>query len=121
MAGSVTITYSSTRPAMKSVTWTWTSDASGDVSGTDTKTLSGEAVKWVTNPGAAAPTDDYDVVVNDEDSADVAVGVLADRDTANTEAAYPAANTYHAFDSKLSIVVSNAGNAKGGTLTMFYR
>jgi hypothetical protein len=131
MAGSVTITYSETRPGIKSVTWAWTSDASGDVSGTDTKALTGEAVRFVTNPGATAPTDNYDIVVNDADGADIAAGCLANRDTANTEQAVPivettvGANTYGtsaaAFDGPLSLVVSNAGNAKQGALTMYYR
>ena len=119
MAGSATITYSSTRAA-KSVSWTWTSDGSGDVSGTDTNAISGRAFRWVTNPGSTAPSDNYDIVVNDSDAADVSAGVLANRDTSNTEQAYPAANTYHIFDGKLSLVVSNAGAAKEGVLTMYY-
>ena len=74
MAGTVVITYSETRSPVRSVTWTWTSDASGDVNGTDTKSLSGRAIRFVTNPGATAPTDNYDIVVNDVDGADVAAG-----------------------------------------------
>ena len=131
MAGSVTISYSETRPGAKSVTWAWTSDASGDVSGTDTKALTGTAVRFVTNPSATAPTDDYDVVVNDVDGVDVAAGCLADRHTSTSEQAVPilettvGGNTYGtsaaAFDGVLSLVVSNAGNAKQGALTMYYR
>lgn len=121
MAGTVVITYSEARPGIRSVKWAWTSDASGDVSGTDTKAISGQALRWVTNPGSTAPTDNYDIVVNDIDGADVAGGVLANRDTANTEAAYPAADTYHCFDGPLSLVISAAGDSKVGTLTMYYR
>ena len=91
------------------------------MSGTDTRAISGQAVRWVSNPGATAPTADYDVTVLDADGVDVAVGVLADRHTSNSEAAFPAANTYHAFDGVLSLVVSTAGNAKSGALTMYYR
>lgn len=130
MAGTVTIAYSDSRPGVHSVIWTWTSDASGDVNGTDTKALSGRAIRFVTNPGATAPTDNYDVVVNDSDGADVAAGCLADRDTANTEQAVPivetvkGASTYATsaavFDGPLSLVVTNAGNAKQGVLTMYY-
>jgi hypothetical protein len=120
MAGSVSITYSNTRAGAKSVSWSWTSDASGDVSGTDTAYISGTALRWVTNPSSTAPSDNYDIVVNDTDGVDVAAGVLANRDTSNSEAAYPAANTYHVFDGPLSLVVSNAGNAKLGVLTMYY-
>lgn len=120
MPGTVTMAYSETR-SIKSITWTWTSDASGDVSGTDTKYIAGEALRWVTNPGAAAPTANYDIVVNDVDGVDIAAGVLANRHTTTSEQAYPAAATYHVFDGPLSLVVSNAGNAKAGTLTMYYR
>jgi hypothetical protein len=131
MAGTVSITYSETRAGVRSVTWAWTSDASGDASGTDTKFLSGQVVRFVTNPGATAPTDNYDIVINDGDGVDIAAGCLANRDTANSEQAVPivettvGANTYGtsaaAFDGPLSLVVSNAGNAKDGTLTMYYR
>lgn len=121
MAGTVAITYSNSRPGIKSVTWAWTSDASGDANGTDTVALSGEAIRWVTNPGAAAPTTLYDIVVNDVDGADVAAGLLANRSATATEQVYPAAATYHAFDGKLSLVVSAAGASKEGTLTMYYR
>ena len=120
MAGTVAITYSETRSPVRSVTWTWTSDASGDVNGTDTKALSGKVLRWVTNPGATAPTTLYDVAVNDVDGVDLAAGVLANRSATVTESAYPAAGTSHAFNGALSLVVSAAGNAKDGTLTMYY-
>jgi hypothetical protein len=130
MAGTVTITYSETR-TIKSVTWSWTSDASGDANGTATKSISGEVIRFVTNPGATAPSDNYDVVVNDADGVDIAAGCLANRDTANSEQAVPivettvGSNTYGtraaAFDGALSLVVSNAGDSKQGTLTMYYR
>jgi hypothetical protein len=74
----------------------------------------------VTNPGATAPTDNYDIVVNDADGVDVAAGVLANRDTANSEQAYEASATAHAFDGPLSLVVSAAGDSKQGVLTMYY-
>lgn len=42
-----------------------------------------------TNPGSTAPTDDYDIVVNTAGGADLLGGAGANRDTANTEIAYP--------------------------------
>jgi hypothetical protein len=121
MAGTVSISYSDSSQSIRSVTWSWTSDASGNVSGTDTKAIAGQALKWVTNPGSVAPTDNYDIVVNDADGLDVASGLLANRDTANSEVVYPAADTYHCFDGPLSLSISAAGNATTGTLTMYYR
>ena len=122
MAGSVTITYSS-HDTVKYVQWSWTSDSSGDVSGTDTVVLSGIPLRWATNPGSTAPTDDYDIVVNDEDSIDIANGGLNNRDTSTSEHFIPGgdADPGAAFMGKLSLVVSNAGNAKEGVLRMYYR
>jgi hypothetical protein len=42
-----------------------------------------------TNPGATAPTDDYDIVINTAGGVDILGGAGANRDTANTEIAYP--------------------------------
>lgn len=122
MAGSVTITYVGF-DTVKYVQWAWTSDASGDVSGTDTVALSGVPLRWVTNPGSTAPTDDYDITVLDDDGIDIANGGLADRDTSNTEHFIPGGNAAPgaAFMGLLSLVVANAGNAKEGTLRMYYR
>lgn len=119
MAGSVTITYSSPSKIVKWVKWAWVSDGSGDVSGTDTVELDGVAVAFVTNPSSTAPTDNYDITILDTDSADIAAGGLANRDTSNSERVVP--DPPAAFSSKLSLVVASAGDSKEGTLTMFYQ
>jgi len=120
MPGTVTITYSSKSKVVKWVKWTWTSDASGDASGIDTEELDGVALAFVTNPdGTDAPTDLYDITIDDSDAGDVAAAGLANRSTSATQRVVP--NPAAAFSSKLSLVVANAGNAKKGTLTMFYQ
>ena len=121
MAGSVTPAYNETK-FVKTVTWEWTSDASGDVSGTDTKVLHGIPLRFVTNPGSTAPTDDYDIVINDADSVDIASGGLGNRDTSTSEQFIPGGDSDPgaAFEGVLSLVVSNAGNAKQGKLVMYY-
>jgi len=122
MAGSVTITYSS-HDTVKYAQWSWTSDSSGDVSGTDTVVLSGIPLRWATNPSSTAPTANYDIVVNDEDGIDVANGGLVNRHTSNSEHFIPGgdADPGAAFMGKLSLVVSNAGSTKEGVLRMYYR
>ncbi|ANS03537.1 hypothetical protein [uncultured Mediterranean phage uvDeep-CGR2-KM21-C338] len=122
MAGSVTITYSD-HATVKYVQWSWTSDASGDVSGTDTKILSGVALRFATNPGSTAPTANYDIVINDEDAIDIAAGGLANRHTSDSEQLLTGGDAKDgaAFMGALSLVVSNAGNAKEGVLRMYYR
>ena len=122
MAGSVTITYSS-HDTIKYVQWTWTSDGSGDMSGTDTADLNGRVLRWASNPSSTAPSANYDIVVNDEDGIDVANGGLVNRHTSNSEHFIPGgdADPGAAFMGKLSLVVSNAGSTKEGVLRMYYR
>jgi len=119
MAGTVTITYQE-HTSVRVCTWTWTSDASGDASGTDSKSITGAALRWVTDPdGSAAPTTLYDIVVNDEHGVDVAGGGLANRSATAGEESIP--DPPVAFSGKLSLVVANAGNAKAGVLKLYYR
>lgn len=122
MAGSVTITYSPPSAFAKWVAWTWTSDGSGDVSGTDTKSLDGQVMRWATNPSATAPSSNYDIEVNDEDGLDLAAGGLVNRHTSNSEQVIPGGDGDPGamFNGPLSLVVSNGGAAKIGTLTLYY-
>lgn len=73
------------------VTVAWTADASAATVPTLSLALKGYLIKVVTNPGATAPTDNYDITLGDpEDSAlDAANSTLLNRDTANTEQVYP--------------------------------
>lgn len=138
MAGAVmTFTYDDTGPIHKIIA-DWTSDsATGAVSG-ETKKITGTLIKGVTNPAAAgaAPTDNYDITVTDEEGADVLASViaassLANRDTANTEENYffvlnrdASALSMAAFPvvaDKLTIAIANAGNSKQGRLIIYYR
>lgn len=127
--GVQTITYARPR-GIGQVSWAWTSDASGNVSGVDTESITGEILRVVTNPGATAPTDNYDVVVNDADGVDVLAGTGANRDTATSEQAIPiiettvGANTYGyrvVVDGPLTLGITNAGATKQGTVTLYYR
>lgn len=77
------------------------------------------------NPSAtAAPTADYDVVINDVDGVDVLGGKGADlsdstatyHGEATTSPVFPRATT-----GLLTLAITNAGNAKEGTIRLFYR
>ena len=130
MAGSsMTFTYDEIGRIRK-LTATWTSDdAAGTASGT-TKKITGRLIRGVTDPSAtAAPTDDYDIAITDENSFNVltnCIDDLADRDTANTEEVYflvsdGAVGVQHpAVCDKLTIAVSAAGNSKEGVLVLYY-
>jgi hypothetical protein len=141
MAGSaMTFTYDDGqdgrgRPcAINKVIVDWTSDDStGAVTGT-TRKIVGYLIKGVTDPGATAPTDNYDITITDEEGVDVLAACedgLLNRDTANSEqqyflvldtAATPLAQSIHpVVCDKLTIAVANAGNSKVGQLILYYK
>lgn len=132
MAGTLTELRHSNRAApLKVVRLEWTSDASGNVNGT-TVEIHGEIQRIVTNPdGTAVPTASYDIVLNDEDGIDVAQGLLANRSETTAEEVVPivettiGTNPYSAgrvsVSGAIEPQVSNAGNAKKGTIAIYYR
>lgn len=109
----------------------WTSDdTTGSVVAT-TKKIVGRLVKGITDPGATAPTDNYDIAITDGEGVDVlgnCESTLANRDTANTEEVYflvkngtPTGLALHpAVCDVLTVTVTNAGNSKVGQLILFY-
>ena len=114
--------------AIRKIIATWTSDdAAGTASGT-TEKIVGTLIKGITDPsGTAAPTDNYDIALTDEQSFNVLTGAaddLADRDTANTEEVYFDQADHERFPvvaDKITIAVTAAGNSKQGVLTLYYR
>lgn len=109
----------------------WTSDdATGAVEAATnaavTKIVTG---KWLlqaqTKPtsGGTAPTDNYDIVLNDDLSMDVMGGTLANRSSTLTQVAlpYPGSLTYAPVPVKgaLTLSITNAGNAKKGTVYLY--
>lgn len=106
---------------IRKIKFAWTSDASGDATGTTTKSYTGELLRLITVPdGTSAPTDDYDITITDEDGVDVLIGQGANRDTANTEQVIASSLGCVAND-KLTLTVANAGNAKKGTVYLYVR
>ena len=124
MAEACTIT-EETFGTVKKVSWSWTSAADGSVgaaavSTTTTNAYSGKIEMLVTDPGATAPTDNWDLVINDEDGTDVLVGAGANRDTANTEQVLASSVGIVANDT-LTMLVTNAGSGKTGTVYVYIR
>lgn len=129
MAGTVSvasITHRSGRVAVVS----WTSDASGDATGT--VDLGGQIVKVTTNP-TDSPTDNYDITLVDDDGIDVALGLLSNRDVTNSEEVYlfkqvtlsgtgsdaGAVPVYHS--GPVTFTVANAGATKSGVVRIYMR
>lgn len=119
-AGTVTVT-EETSSYVKKVVFAWSQSSGGTAVKTTSGIYSGQIVRLVTVPSAtAAPTDDYDVQVLDEDSTDVLMGAGANRDTANTEQVLASSLGYVAND-LLTLSITNAGNAKAGTVYLYIR
>lgn len=121
---SVTITeekFGNALQPLNKIKFVWVSAADGTASGTTTNTYTGEIIRLVTVPdGVAAPTADYDVVINDEDTTDVLMGAGADRHTSNTEQVLASSLGCVAND-KLSLSITNAGDTKSGTVYLYIR
>jgi len=107
---------------VKKIVADWTSDDSAGTASATTKILSGVARMLITDPGATAPTADYDLVINNDEGIDVLGGVGVDRHTSTTEVAYPVGGTYFqpVFCGKLTFSISAAGNSKTGQAIFFY-
>lgn len=113
-----------------------TDDASGSVACT-TRKIVGELIKIVTDPGSAAPTANWDVVLTDEEGVDlsihmddVAIAALIARHTTTTLETYlPLEDTagtgrvasWPVVCDKLTVTVNNAGNSKTGQIILYYR
>lgn len=98
------------------ITWAWTSATGGAASGTTTGTYTGKVRRVITDPGATAPTDDYDITITDSDGYDVLDGNGANRDTATTEVLAPSGII---AGSTLTLNIANAGDEKVGTVVLY--
>lgn len=125
MAGTVTATETKGLHGIRRVLFTWVSDASGNADGATTGTYSGEIVRAVHIPDTAgtAPTDLYDVVLNDDDGADVLHGTGANVPIASlsTNKAREKDGLGAVHNSLLTLHVTNAGNAKGGKVVVYLK
>lgn len=127
MAGTLTITHQKHR-SIKTLSLAWTSTSGGAVSGNLTEAICGVILRVVFKPGTSGnqPTDLYDVVLNDADGLDVLAGLGANLSNAANTQKCPlvgdavAAAQPIAVDSTLELQVSNAGNAKSGTVVVYY-
>jgi hypothetical protein len=129
----MTFTYDETGP-IKRIIVDWTSDDSAGTASGSTKKITGTIIKLVTDPdGTAAPTDDYDITLKDEDALDVlgqSQDDLTDRDTANVEQVFPfllnyagtplAMAVFPPVCNVLTVAVTAAGNSKQGQLIIFW-
>ena len=97
------------------VTFTWLSIADGSYTETTDGYFCGRIVRLVTDPGATAPTDNYDVYLTDSDGGQIIGTQGENRDTATTEGINITAPGGY-FAGTLTLTIAAAGAAKIGTV-----
>ena len=100
--------------------WDWESAGDGSVTGATTSVHTGKVVALLTDPdsGGDAPSDNYDIVVNDSDTLDVLAGGGANR-SATVVQGVAAASLGAVVNSTLTLEITNAGNAKKGIVKVY--
>lgn len=122
MAGTVTLT-EETFGTVEKITFAWVSDAAGAADKASVESYSGEVLRAVQIPdsGGTQPTNLYDVTVEDDDGADILIGLGVDLvNGANTDKVAKDGLGVVA-QAKLTLKVTNAGNAKGGKTILYIR
>lgn len=127
MPGTVTTTHRALGGQVRRLIFAVTADAAAaSVPDTVLPSIEGRLLALVTNPGATAPTDNYDITLEDADGADRLQGVGANRDTANTEQApivYTGTSIHPPVDADETLTLKIANNAVNSALigiTIFY-
>ena len=107
----------------------WTAAANGSVADIpiDELFLAGYGYSlhsMVTDPGSTAPSDNYDITIEDSDGVDVLGGAGVNRDTANTERVMPLyGTTPHPCPINGALTVKIAGNivnAATGKIKLYF-
>ena len=108
--------------SVKKVKCTWTSNATGDASGSTTHGYSGQFLGLITVPGTAGnqPSDNYDLTVTDSDGVDLLMGGGLNRSNATTQFIKQADMAGVASD-KLTFTIAGAGDTKKGAVYLLLR
>lgn len=117
-AGSLTVTSADVGGQVTRYVLSWTSSAGGAVSGNTLSIKRGRIFQVELVPGATTPTDLYDVVLNNPRSVDFLVAGGANLSNATTKMLTIAPSIYYDGVGTLDLVVSNAGNAKTGSVIL---
>jgi hypothetical protein len=126
MAGTVTIAHYPIGQVRR-LEVTWTADAAdGSVPATALPSFEGRLLALITNPGATAPTDNYDITAPSGIGDDRLQGVGANRDTVNTESApivYSGSTVHPWVDGDETLTFTLAGNVVNnatGVAVLYY-
>lgn len=126
MAGSTTVTHHALG-ALRRIQIDWVADAAAaTVPDTILPAIEGRIVAVETNPGAVAPTDNYDVTAEDAEGVDRLNGAGNNRDTATTEigaAVFASTAVAIPVDSGETLTLKIGGNSVNsatGRILIFY-
>jgi hypothetical protein len=123
--GSVTQTFTAVNTDVVCLTFSWTGDSvTGSVPATESTTdIDGWVIMVVTNPGTTPPTDSYDIVLTDADGVDIMANALLNRDSSNSEVAWPISGPEERFiDGAITMTISNQSEASAtGDCKVYYR
>lgn len=123
------------RGRIKKLIADWVSDDSNGTASGTTRKIVGRLIKIVTDPGSAAPTDNYNVTIVDPKSVNVVAGCqnaadLGTRHTTTTQETYLylenaddtpiGTSLFPVVCDALTIGVANAGNSKTGQIILYY-
>lgn len=122
MPDTMTLTYDETGRNIHKIIADW--ESAGGVVTATTKKISGHLIKGFTNPDTGPPTNDYDIVISDEEGFNVLTNCdddLIDRDTLAAEEVYFSVKDaaaapqgiYPVVSDKLTFTLVNAGNSTG--------
>ncbi len=107
---------------IKAIVIDWVSD---DTTGAASNSfhIDGQLIRLVTNPGATAPTDNYDITLPDSNAFDTLQGLGVNRDTATTEQqniVISGTSVHPAVNDTVTFTIANAGNSKTGQAVIYY-
>jgi hypothetical protein len=120
--GTITLTSESVGSGFVKYTVAWVSDASGDVSGNavqfDITRGALRQVQFTPDSGGTQPTDLYDATLT-YSGVDVLDGAGGDLSNSTSLIVLFDPPVFYDATSNLDLVISNAGNAKGGTFVLW--
>jgi hypothetical protein len=126
MAGSTTVTHY-TLGFVRKIVIDWVGDAAdGTIPNVTMPIFEGRLYELTTNPGAVAPTDNYDITMADDQGVDRLQGLGANRDVANTESVpiVYSGSTIHPVISRsdtLTLAIANqAVHSATGSIILLY-
>lgn len=127
MAGTISATAHKSFGTVRKITVEFTADAAdASVPGLVLPSFEGFLLGILTNPGSTAPTDNYDIALNDADGVDRLAGAGANRDTSTSELAAAlfassSARLPVAVDDVLTLAITNnAVNSAVGKIVILY-